>query len=166
MRKGKPFSKNIFDDFDFDETERCDDPDCEICSFDVQPKENNMTNTELDIRDQKRYFESRMWSIYGSKEKEAERFFGICDDEPPKTTREAYMRIVSGNFTFPPEEYDCDGVHGFRWKNPLKIPDKEGHKVVHTKLDKAQQKCIDQIMIGQPRAMKEAVKTFEKVTIH
>lgn len=158
------------DDFDFDDPVRLSsfkvtmDEECDC--YDVKPKEKNMPNTELDIRDQKRHFESRMWEVWRDKEAEADRFFGLSDDQPPKTARDAIGRIYAGLFVLPTEEKDNDGVYGIRWRHPLKKPDMDGKAVAYKKLEKAQQDCYDAIMIGQPYYMREAVQKFEKVTLH
>lgn len=131
-----------------------------------EEKEIDMTNTTLDIRDQKRHFETRMYNSWEEKRREASRFFGLDDDEPPKTAREAINRIYSGYYTLPVEKADTDGVWGIRWRHPMEKVDMEGFDNALKVLDKAHQTCKDKIMVGSPWIMMEAVNEFEEVTLH
>jgi len=127
-------------------------------------KETNM-HTENDNKRDHLMF--RLNRIESNKVCDAERHFGLRDDELPATSKELVKRIQEGKFVLRERlEDDCyDGpLDNIRWRDPNKVRDKDGYDAFYSKMLKDYADTQDIVAILDPAEGLKAVREFEAKT--
>jgi hypothetical protein len=99
-------------------------------------------NMESKQRD---YFRDRARSIKYTLLSQAERAFGICTDEPPRTAKEMVERIKAGMYVLPSDDDDW-GRQSIQWRDPSIKRDRDGFRAAAKKIDDEYQSIKDKIM--------------------
>lgn len=118
------------------------------------------------------YFLGRIAETSNNKLLDAQKTFGLRNDESPKTARELIKRIKDGLFVLPLEKDDVKNVwlsayDRITWRDPAIKEDHDGYNEYESKVFDHAQTARDAIMASvEPKDWHKAIQSFEKLSVH
>lgn len=142
--------------------------------------ENIMSTISVNTNDrqdqQVRYLRDRLERVFFRKDLKARRFFGMVDDESPKTAKDLVERIKSDNFVISKavaefeEDEDYEGsyysaIGHIKWRSPDKKKDPEGYKEWSETNEETYDRIKDAVFVLEPAEGLKALQEYEDAPI-
>lgn len=138
-------------------------------AMEVKKKEEDMpTCTKSDAMIQRDYLASELRTVSATKRIDAEKTFGLRDDDRPNTFTQLLARITSGKYTID-DKYKDRNTYGcpteyIRWRDPAVKEDQAGYDAFVKAVQVAATATERTIKIAEPAAGLDALIAFEAMT--
>lgn len=127
-----------------------------------------MSGTVTEIDRQRSYLTGRLTGIVNDKEELARSFFGLVDDDRPRSPKEVVDRILAGQIVLPKDadkpSWECP-LNRIRWRDPAKVENTTGFQTFLKTMETASVETLDTIITTDAATGLKAMQAFKELPI-